>query len=161
MLHNVAARTRVAVIFVAFFASTPTVLLAQDDNAQPSAPASAEPVAGESTELGGDAAPGAQNFFASFFSNPINLILLSAILFMFIVVRPQQRQYKELQKALAEVKKNTRIVTSGGIHGTVVQTNDNETVVIRIDEASGAKLTINRDAIAKVVVPEDNKNKKA
>jgi preprotein translocase subunit YajC len=88
-----------------------------------------------------------------FLSNPLNLLLLAAILFMFIVVRPQQRQAKELQKALAELKKNDRVVTSGGIHGVVVSSSD-AVVTIRIDENSGARMTVNRESISKVVIPE-------
>lgn len=89
----------------------------------------------------------------AFFSNPINVLLFAAILFMFIVVRPQQRQAKQTQKALADLKKNDRIVTNAGIHGVVVSTND-KVVTIRIDENSGARMTINRDSISKLVSPE-------
>lgn len=96
-----------------------------------------------------------QNPILSFFENPINLILISAILFLFIVVRPQQRQAKDQQKLLAGLKKNDRVVTSGGIHGTVTQVADGEAVVVvRIDDNSGAKMTINRDSITKVVTSE-------
>jgi preprotein translocase subunit YajC len=93
-----------------------------------------------------------KNPFISFFENPINLILISAILFLFIVIRPQQKQLKEQQKLLAGLKKNDRVVTNSGIHGTVTQAAEGEAVVVlRIDDNSGAKLTINRDSIAKVV----------
>lgn len=92
------------------------------------------------------------NPFIAFFTNPLNLMLLSAILFMFIVVRPQQKQLKDQKKALLELKKNDRIVTASGIYGTVTQVNANEPVVtIRIDENSGAKMTINRDSISKII----------
>jgi len=92
------------------------------------------------------------NPFIAFFTNPLNLMLLSAILFMFIVVRPQQKQMKDQKKALSELKKNDRIVTASGIHGIVTQVNANEPVVtIRIDENSGAKMTINRDTISQII----------
>jgi len=92
------------------------------------------------------------NPFISFFTNPLNLMLLSAILFMFIVVRPQQKQMKDQKKALSELKKNDRVVTASGIYGTVTQANANETVVtIRIDESSGAKMTVNRDSISNII----------
>lgn len=95
------------------------------------------------------------NPILSFFQSPINLILISAILFLFIVVRPQQQQLKDQQKLLAGLKKNDRVVTASGIHGTITQAADGEAVVvIRIDDNSGAKMTINRDSIAKVVTAE-------
>lgn len=93
------------------------------------------------------------NPIVTFISNPLNVLLLAAILFMFIVVRPQQRQAKELQKALSDLKKNDRIVTSSGIHGVVVSMTDS-LVTIRIDENSGARMTVNRDSISKLVTPE-------
>ncbi|MCA9126282.1 MAG: preprotein translocase subunit YajC [Planctomycetales bacterium] len=96
------------------------------------------------------------NPFVLFLSSPINLFLVCAILFMFIVVRPQQRQMKQLQQSLKELKKNDRIVMASGIHGTVVQAvAGDDTVMIRIDESSGTRIKINRDAIAKIIAPEN------
>ncbi len=105
----------------------------------------------------GAAAPeGIAELFSAFFQNPINVLMLAAMLFFLIVLLPQQRQMKAQQKALAkalsELKKNDRVITASGIHGTVIQTNSEEAVVtIRIDENSGARMTINRDVIAKVI----------
>ena len=96
-----------------------------------------------------------EGLLTQIFGNPLNLILISGILFILLVLRPQQKQMKEHQSALSSLKKNARVVTSGGIHGTVVQANAGEsTVVIRIDDNSGARLTINRDAISKIVADE-------
>ncbi|MEZ6135346.1 MAG: preprotein translocase subunit YajC [Pirellulaceae bacterium] len=112
----------------------------------------------EAVQPAGEGAPeAAQNVnpIIEFLKNPINLLLVSAILFMFIVVRPQQRQAREQQKALAELKKNDRVVTAAGIHGVVVQAAAGEKVVtIRIDENSGARMTVNRDTITKIVNPD-------
>ncbi len=92
-----------------------------------------------------------------FFASPINLILISAILFMFIVARPQQKQRKEQEQALSGLKKNDRVVTNSGIHGIVVQNNVNEgTVTIRIDENTQARMTVNRDTISNIT-PSDSK----
>ncbi len=109
-------------------------------------PQESEPVA-EST-----AAVPTKSIFVQIFENPLNLLLISGLLFVLLVLRPQQKQMKEHQAAVAGLKKNDRVVTSSGIHGTIVQANQDEPVVtIRIDENSGAKLTMNRDAIAKVI----------
>lgn len=103
-------------------------------------------------------APNAINPFLQFFANPLNLILISAILFMLIVVKPQQKQLKQHQRALADLKKNDRVVTAAGIHGTVVQiTAEDPTVTIRIDENTGARMTINRETIAKIINNSENK----
>ncbi|MDX1930448.1 MAG: preprotein translocase subunit YajC [Pirellulaceae bacterium] len=105
----------------------------------------------------GEGAPeaGEINFFTSFFGNPVNLLMLAVMLFFFIVIWPQQRQAKSQQlaheKALAGMKKNDRVITSGGIHGVIIQANSDEPVItIRIDENTGARMTVNRDAVVKV-----------
>ncbi len=105
----------------------------------------------------GDAAPeaGEVNLLTSFFGNPVNLLMLAVMLFFFIVIWPQQRQAKTQQlahqQALAGMKKNDRVITSGGIHGVIIQANSDEPVItIRIDENSGARMTVNRDAVVKV-----------
>ncbi len=102
-------------------------------------------------------APGAEtpSLITQILGNPLNLILFSGILFILLVLRPQQKQMKDLQKQLTELKKNDRVVTKGGIHGTVVQANQGDPLVsLRIDESSGARITIDRDAIAKVEAEE-------
>ena len=105
----------------------------------------------------GEPAPDANegSLLTSFFGNPVNLLLLAVMLFFFIVIWPQQREAKAKQlaheKALGGMKKNDRVITSGGIHGVIIQANSDEPVItIRIDENSGARLTVNRDAVVKV-----------
>lgn len=99
---------------------------------------------------------GAPPSFLTFFLDPINLLLISGFLFVFLVLRPQQKQMKELQKSLETLKKNDRIITNSGIHGTIIQTNSGDsTVVLRIDDNSGARMTVNRDAISKILVEEE------
>ncbi len=101
-----------------------------------------------------NAAPGS---LLEFLASPINLILISAILFMFMVARPKQKQRKEQEEALLGLKKNDRVVTNSGVHGIVVQVNPDEaTVTMRIDENSGARMTVNRDTIANIT-PSDSK----
>jgi preprotein translocase subunit YajC len=114
----------------------------------------------------GDAPPaGGAGDPASFMQqllSPMNLVLFSLIMFFLLVVRPQKNEVKKLQSMLAALKKNDRVVTSGGIHGVVVQANTGDpTVVLRIDESSGAKLTVNRDAITKVLNSETESDKKS
>ncbi|MFK7735771.1 MAG: preprotein translocase subunit YajC [Pirellulaceae bacterium] len=111
-------------------------------------------------EAGTDASTGApsDSLISQILGNPLNLVLISGILFVMLVLRPQQRQMKDLQAALKDLKKNDRVITSSGIHGTVVQANSDEaTVSLRIDENSNTRIKINRDAIAKVVTEEKAK----
>lgn len=123
----------------------PIWLLAQDGDAATIAADGAAEVTGEPTG----------NLITQIIGNPLNLILISGILFLLLVMRPQQQQMREHQKALQGLKKNDRIVTSGGIHATVVAAQSGETTVtLRIDDSSGARMTVNRDAIAKIIADE-------
>ena len=82
--------------------------------------------------------------------NIINMILPAAVvwgIFYFLVFQPQQKKQKELKKQLEGIKKNDDVVTSGGIHGTVVIVKE-KTIVIRVDEH--ARLEIDREHIATV-----------
>lgn len=118
--------------------------------------AQAQEVAAEA-EADGAAPGGPVGGLLEFLVNPINLILISAILFMFIVAGPQKKQRKQQEAALQGLKKNDRVVTNSGVHGIVIQPNvDEGTVILRIDENTGARMTVNRDTIA-TITPSDSK----
>jgi len=60
--------------------------------------------------------------------------LIIAVMY-FLMIRPQQKKQKEHQAMLAELKKGDRIVTSGGMYGTIFGINDNENkVIIKVSE---------------------------
>jgi len=82
--------------------------------------------------------------------NPIlNLfpLIFIFVIFYFLLIRPQRTKEKEHQKMLAEVNKNDEIVTSGGIHGTVVNVKD-KTLIIRIDD--NVKIELEKSCVALV-----------
>ena len=78
------------------------------------------------------------------------LILFGAMfaIFYFIVLRPQQRQKAERERMLSAIKKGDKVVTSSGMHATVVGLNEH-TVVLRV--ADQVKLEFDRSAIGRVV----------
>lgn len=109
------------------------------------------------------AAAEAQGSLTQVLLSPFNFMLMIFVLFFLIVLWPQQRQMKAQQRALAQalasLKKNDRVITTGGVHGTVVQTAPEVgTVTLRIDEGSGAKMTVSREAIARVITTEAKSN---
>lgn len=77
------------------------------------------------------------------------LIMFGAIfaIFYFMIIRPQQKRAKEREKMLSEVKKGDKIVTSGGIHGTVAGL-DEKTVLI--DVGNNVKIKMERSAIGSI-----------
>jgi preprotein translocase subunit YajC len=78
------------------------------------------------------------------------LILFGAMfaIFYFIVLRPQQRQKAERERMLSAVKRGDRVVTTSGLHGTVVGLAEH-TVTLRV--ADQVKLEFDRAAIGRVV----------
>lgn len=70
------------------------------------------------------------------------LVLMFAI-FYFLLIRPQQKRQKAVQKMQSDLKKGDKVVTIGGLHG-IVDAIDESTIVIKAGEA---RLTFDRAAI--------------
>ncbi|MDD5526723.1 MAG: preprotein translocase subunit YajC [Candidatus Omnitrophica bacterium] len=90
-------------------------------------------------------------------ANPIlNLLPLAMIfvVFYFMLIRPQRMRDKEHQKMLSALAKNDEVVTSGGIHGTVVNVKETS-VVLRIDE--NVKIEVEKNCISTVARKEQQK----
>ena len=69
---------------------------------------------------------------APFFVQLIPMVLIFGI-FYFLVIRPEKKKQKEHKDMVSSLKKNDEVVTSGGMHGVVVNVKDT-TVVLRLDE---------------------------
>ncbi|PIO48298.1 MAG: preprotein translocase subunit YajC [[Chlorobium] sp. 445] len=78
----------------------------------------------------------------------VPLILVVAV-FYFFMIRPQQKKEKERQKALDALKKGDKVVTIGGLHGTIVEINQEKKTVV-IQAADNIRLKFDRSAIATV-----------
>ncbi|GAA4705379.1 preprotein translocase subunit YajC [Brevibacillus fulvus] len=74
-------------------------------------------------------------------------IIIMFVIFYFLLIRPQQRRNKQRNQMLASLKKGDKVVTIGGVHGTIHDINDTE-VVIRI--AHNVNVTFDRGAINSV-----------
>ena len=76
-------------------------------------------------------------------------------LFYFLLYRPQKAEQKRRLEMLQGVKKNDRVITTGGIYGIVtnVQREDNE-VTIKVDESTNTKLRVTLGDIRTIVVDE-------
>ena len=66
-------------------------------------------------------------------------------IFYFFFIRPQQRKQKETKKYLEEIKKGNMVVTTGGIHGKIMEVSDT-TVLIDVDR--GTKLLLEKTSIS-------------
>ena len=84
--------------------------------------------------------------------------LLIIVIFYFFLIRPQNKKQKETQKMLDALKKGDKVITIGGIHGTVSSVKEN-TVIVKVDD--DCKLEFNRTAISSVELTEEEKAKLA
>ena len=75
------------------------------------------------------------------------LILIFAV-FYFLLIRPQQKKMKEHNALLEAIRRGDRIVTGGGIVGTVARVNDNELLV---DISENVRVTVMRRTVADVL----------
>lgn len=82
--------------------------------------------------------------------NPIvNLIplILIFVIFYFLLIRPQRSKEKEHTKMLEGLNKNDEIVTTGGLHGTIVNVKE-KTIILRIDD--NVKVELEKSCVAYV-----------
>ncbi len=84
---------------------------------------------------------------SSLFSTLIMFALIIGI-FYFLILRPQQKRQKERQKLLEAVKKGDKVVTAGGLHGTIAGL-DEKTVLLQV--ADNVKMKFERSAIATII----------
>jgi preprotein translocase subunit YajC len=75
-------------------------------------------------------------------------------IFYFLIIRPQNKKQKETQKMLTALKKGDKVVTIGGIHGTIASVKE-QTVVVKVDD--DAKMEFSRSAISSVVNQTEEK----
>ncbi len=83
------------------------------------------------------------------------LVFIFAI-FYFLLILPQQRKQKKWQAMLGALKNGDRIVTSGGLRGTIVSIKD-DALVLRV-APDNLKLEISRASVASVTTAEEGKS---
>lgn len=73
--------------------------------------------------------------------------LLIGVIFYFLLIRPQRAEEKKRQELLSKLSKNDEVITSSGIHGTIVNVKD-KTVILRIDD--NVKVELEKAAVVTV-----------
>lgn len=89
-------------------------------------------------------------------SNPILgfvPILLIFAIFYFLLFMPMQRQRKQQQRMLKELQNGQMVVTSGGIVGSIVAMNEDDTLILRV-KPDNVKLQVARSAVSGLVKSE-------
>ena len=82
------------------------------------------------------------------------LLVIFAI-FYFLLILPQQRRQKKWQAMLGQLKNGDRIVTSGGLRGTIISLKD-DAVTLRVPP-DNLKLEVSRSSVVTVTTAEEGK----
>ncbi|MDR1470625.1 MAG: preprotein translocase subunit YajC [Spirochaetaceae bacterium] len=80
-------------------------------------------------------------------------VIIIAI-FYFLIIRPQNKKQKETQRMLGALKKGDKVVTIGGIHGTIASI-DGTDVIVKVDD--NTKIKFLRSAISNVSNAKEEK----
>lgn len=82
------------------------------------------------------------------FNNPVIPFVLIGIIFYFLIIRPQSKRQKDLEKLLSSLKTGDKVVTASGIHGIISNVKEGKTLILKI--ADNVKIEIDKSAIAAV-----------
>ena len=82
------------------------------------------------------------------------MIILMFVIMYFFMIRPQRKQQKELEKFRNELKKGDKVITAGGIYGTIGEIEE-KTVLLKVD--GDVKIRVDKGSIVRD--PSDNGQK--
>ena len=83
-------------------------------------------------------------------------LAMIGVLFFFMIIRPQQREQRNREALLKALKKNDRVLTNGGLFGTVTNVRpDWNEVTLRIDDKNDVKILMQLSAVARVLTSDE------
>jgi len=94
------------------------------------------------------AAPG-----STFTTLLIPMLLIFAVMYI-LLLRPQRKKERQRKEILSKIKKNDKVMTIGGIYGTVTSIRPDE-VVLKIDDNTNVRVRFSRSSIARIIVEEE------
>lgn len=82
-------------------------------------------------------------------------LVIIFFIFYFLLIRPQQKKLKEHEGMVTALKRNDKVVTAGGIVGTISKVNaDNETIEVKI--SSDVEVTVMKNTVASIVTKSNS-----
>ena len=87
------------------------------------------------------------------YSTILMIVAMIAIMY-FLMIRPQQKKQKEIQKARNAMKNGDKVITAGGIHGRIKEISDTS---ILIEVADGIRIRVEKSSV--YASPEDIQQK--
>jgi len=86
-------------------------------------------------------------------------LVLVILIFYIFVIRPQNRRMVEYQKQISTLRRGDRVVTTGGIIGTIHRIEAGE-VDVHVEVAPNVVLTVQKSAIAEILAKTGTVDKK-
>lgn len=74
----------------------------------------------------------------------IGMIVLIFVIFYFFMIRPQQKKQKEIKSFQDSLENGKKIITQGGIYGTIREVKENYVVV---EISDGVKIKVNKNMV--------------
>jgi len=93
-------------------------------------------------------------FQAGGLGSPLFMMLLIFGIFYFLLIRPQQKKQRQLQATIAELKAGDKVITTGGVIGTITAVRDTSFFIRSADKTI---IEIARSAVAGVDSDEEKK----
>lgn len=78
-----------------------------------------------------------------------SILAITIGIFYFMIIRPQQKKQKETEAMLHAISKGDRVLTTGGVFGTVVGVKGEEVVVLKV--ADDVKMEFSKQSIVRVL----------
>ena len=102
---------------------------------------------------GGQPGPGGEQ--PSMMLQMMPFVLMFVVMY-FLIIRPQHKKQKDHQQMVDSLQKGDRVVTSGGVHGTVTRIKEADAILV-VQVAKDVQIEVSRGSVSRVV---ENKGKK-
>ena len=79
------------------------------------------------------------------------VLAITVGIFYFLIIRPQQKKQKDTESMLKSIRKGDRVLTSGGLFGTVIGKKGDKDEVVVVKVADDVKLEFARHSIVQVL----------
>ena len=79
------------------------------------------------------------------------------LIFYFLIIRPQRTRQRKHQEMVEELKPGDKVITSGGIHGTVMGVQKDK---IELKIAANVKIDITKNAVGVILTPQKKEKEK-
>jgi len=81
------------------------------------------------------------------------------VLFYFMMIRPQKQEEKKRKELLSRMQKNDKVITAGGMYGTIVAVDpETDTVTLRLGADPGVRVEFTKASVVRVLAPADKKD---